>query len=220
MNASSINYDRLAGWYDRLASWVFGDLLLAAQREAVHTVERGSHVLWIGGGTGSVLPTVLRQEIVSLTYVEASNEMLKRARKQLQEIDSNLPVTMIHGTENDIPSPSYDTVLSFFFLDQFLQNEMDRIWTILDGHLRAGGQWIQVDFSDKKEESRWWHVPLIQFMYVFFQLTTGLQTRQLPDMEKGFREKGYVLKKSWSKGKGLIQVQAWQKPANDTFTFK
>lgn len=212
-SSSPINYDRLAAWYDRLASWVFGDLLLESQKQAVHMVEKGSHILWIGGGTGSVLPEVLQQEIGALTYVEASVEMLKRARQQLHELGSNTPIAMIHGTEDDIPSQSYDAIFSFFFLDQFPQVEMDRIWTVLQGHLREGGQWVQVDFSDKA--NRWWHVPLIQFMYLFFKITTGLQTHQLPDMEKGFRENGYRLKKSWSKGKGLIQVQVWEKYGPD-----
>ncbi|MEO0582877.1 MAG: class I SAM-dependent methyltransferase [Bacteroidota bacterium] len=218
MSSSSINYDRLAGWYDRLASWVFGDLLLDAQREAVHMVEKGGDVLWIGGGSGSILPDVIQQEIGALTYVEASAEMLKRASQQLRKIDSNTPVAMIHGTEDDIPLQPYHTILSFFFLDQFPQVEMDRIWTVLDGHLKNGGQWIQVDFSDSEEERSWWHVPLIQFMYLFFKVTTGLRAHKLPDMEKGFRENGYALKECWSKGHGLIQIQVWQKYSADEST--
>ncbi|MEL6133253.1 MAG: hypothetical protein AAFR59_07810, partial [Bacteroidota bacterium] len=75
-----ISYDWIARGYDQLAKWVYGDLLLAAQREAIAQLGEGAHVLWIGGGTGRVIPALLEQKIASLTFVDASQKMLDRAQ--------------------------------------------------------------------------------------------------------------------------------------------
>ncbi|MBC7448349.1 MAG: SAM-dependent methyltransferase, partial [Hymenobacteraceae bacterium] len=76
----------MAPFYDVLAGGVFGGALRRAQ---VWTISQGlpgeaRRILFIGGGTGAVLPAVLAHAPAAhVLYVEASVAMLARARVHL-----------------------------------------------------------------------------------------------------------------------------------------
>ena len=97
-------FDLIAPVYDRLAGFVFGRRLrqAAAWVVAAGLPPTARRILFIGGGTGRLLPAVLHTApTAQVLYVEASGEMLRLARQVL----AGLPpaeagrVTLRHGTE-------------------------------------------------------------------------------------------------------------------------
>lgn len=179
-----VGFDRVAWFYDALAALVFGSALRAAQRAALRGLPAGApHVLILGGGTGWVLIEVLRRvPAATVLYLEASPNMLARARARLQR---ELPqavgrVEFRHGTQAALqPTERFGAIITFFVLDCI---PLADLGTAL-AHLRAtqipGTPWLVADFRPARHGWRHW---LLRSMYTFFHLTTGLHAQQMPDL--------------------------------------
>ncbi|MBG8552152.1 class I SAM-dependent methyltransferase [Hymenobacter guriensis] len=175
-------FDRVAAFYDPLARLVFGRSLQRAQLRALEHLPLGApHVLIIGGGTGWVLPELLRRcPCAHVLYLEASGQMLRRAQSTLQRrCPTQLPqVEFRLGTEAALqPQEQFDAVLTFFFLDLFDLPRLRPLVARLHQARRAGAPWLLADFAPPRT---WWQRGMLRLMYWFFGLTTGISGRQLP----------------------------------------
>ncbi len=190
-----VNFDRVAPFYDALAGVVFGGALLRGQRWAIrHGLPATTrHALFIGGGTGRVLPDVLAQAPrARITYVEASAEMLRRAEARLARTASaadRARVTFRLGTDADLPpTPTFDAVLTFFFLDVFAPAALPGVIRRVQAALRPGAAWLVTDFGPPRTA---WQRGLLTVMYRFFGLTAGLQNQTLPDWPAALTAAGW-----------------------------
>ncbi len=190
------DYRWLAPFYDLLSQMVFGRKLDRAQTIFFDDIPEGSRILWIGGGTGRVLPQLLARKPSRVVYLEKSGEMLARAQRRVsgQEV-----IQWVEGTENDITGQRFDVVLSFFFFDQFGEREAYQLFQKLDGSLDPGGVWLWADF---REETTWYNRLLLSFMQYFFAWSTGLRNRKLPPVSVFFQKEGYQLvrENQWQSG--------------------
>ena len=206
------SFDRVAPYYDRLARWVFGDTLLAAQRYFLIQIPQGAQVLFLGGGTGLLLNDLLQlPQVQSITYVEASARMLAMAEKREAQLrkNSNIalpPVHFVHGTEHDIPSgPLYSVVITHFLLDMYGPTALGDMMLTIRSALAPEAQWLFADFEISQQPGkRWWHWLLVKSMFLFFRVTAGLTVRRLPDYEVGFDRIGFQVQAEKKFYGGLI----------------
>ena len=182
-------FDRVAWFYDALATLVFGAALRNTQRAALTGLPAGTpHVLILGGGTGWVLAEVLRRRpAATVLYLEASPRMLARARARLRP-EQLAQVVFRHGTQAALaPAEIFDAVLTFFVLDCIAAPDLPDALARLHAALRPGGFWLLADFRPARRGWRRW---LLAAMFWFFRLTTRLLARELPDLVAALTARG------------------------------
>lgn len=178
-----MNFDRVARYYDRLAFLVFGQSMINAQVIHFQKIKKSSRILIIGGGTGWILEH-LPAYCSFVTYVEPSNKMLEFARNR----DVNFPVEFIQAPLEKVELLSeFDVIITNFFFDLFDEVEGFEIAANLNNLMTEDGLWILTDFETS---GKWWQKSLIILMYLFFNKTTGLKTKELMDCGKILEDHG------------------------------
>jgi tRNA (cmo5U34)-methyltransferase len=177
-------FDRVAAFYDPLARLVFGLTLRQAQQKALEALPPGQpYVLIIGGGSGWVLPELLRQRPnARVLYVEASSLMLVKARETLWQHAAAhaAQVEFRLGTQAALrPHESFDAIVTFFFLDLFAPDQLRQVVECLAAVRRPRAPWLLADFRPAR---RLWQRVLLGSMYGFFHLTTGISAWRLPPL--------------------------------------
>lgn len=193
-------FDNIAWLYDSLARLVFGDRLMRAQTAFLHRIKPGSRVLILGGGTGAIVSELLvLQPDCHITFVDASQAMLKRARRRLRESSD---IEYIHGTENSIPDRHpFDVVITAFYLDMFTDDQLSAIIPHIGRNLTKPALWLVADFCSK--DTLWKRI-VLSAMYTFFRLTTGIAAKSLPDWNRTLIRNGWTKLESWTKD-GFIE---------------
>ncbi|WP_303310744.1 class I SAM-dependent methyltransferase [Hymenobacter sp. BT730] len=187
-------FDRVAAFYDPLARLVFGRSLLRAQRLALEGLPAGApRVLIIGGGSGWVLPEVLRRRPAAhILYIEASPAMLRRSQQTLQGLSptQQKQVEFRLGTEDSLlPTEAFDVIVTFFFLDLFPAARLRHIVSRLAAVRKPQAPWLLADFAPPRTA---WQKLLLASMYRFFGLTTGIQGRKLPPIREELARVGLL----------------------------
>ncbi len=205
----------MAPFYDGLAAAVFGGSLRRAQAWAVQDglPANARRVLFIGGGTGLVLPAVLaRAPNARVIYVEASAAMLARARAGLARAvpaATVARVTFLLGTEADVPPDAgFDAVLTFFFLDLFPSAELPAVIDQLSALVAPTATWLVADFAPPQ---RAWQRGLLTVMYRFFRLTTGLRNQRLADWPGALAAAGWEVGSERYLVGGAVRAGAWRR---------
>lgn len=182
------SYDAVAPFYDLLSRLVYGKKLLHAQQYFLKEIPDGSRVLFLGGGTGKVLPQLLQIPGISVDYVEPSAAMLHRAMKRLSG-QTKQSVQFIPSDHTQLPANvQYDAVLTFFVLDMFTELKAAEFTDIVNASLKPGALWLLADFFPPRNIL---YRALLKVMYLFFHFTTGIQTWQLPDYDKVLNRHGF-----------------------------
>jgi ubiquinone/menaquinone biosynthesis C-methylase UbiE len=209
---SENDFDSLAHLYDRLGFVVFGDTILQAQRALLSQVPAQATVLFIGGGSGRVLPQLLAQNPKEIWYVEKSAKMLALARQQVPADDR---IRWIHGDEAHpaVSSQQFDVILTFFLLDLFEESSLQALMRRLSQRLRPGGKWLVADFNPAANGvvSRL----LYRSMYGFFRLTSRVQASHLPNYPVYFDKIGLTLKDKKLFYRRIIQSLLYEKERTD-----
>ena len=181
-------FDRLSGCYDFLTKLVFGKAMRKAQIAFIEKIGDGKHWLILGGGTGWIL-----EEIFSLhpntriTYVEASQKMINKAKKRILKGD----VQYILGTIEQLPTnQSYDGVTTSFFWDMFSTSRALKMKALIDQQLKNKAIWLLTDF---KNSNIWWQRGLLKGMYCFFRATCHIEAFELPDFDQIFNRKKHTI---------------------------
>ena len=202
-----LDFSPVAGFYDALAGMAFGGALRRAQRAAlVAGLPPGPRprLLVLGGGAGWVLGEIWRQRPqAQVLYLELSAGMLARTRARLRRVPSppGAAVELRQGTEAALrPGEQFDAIITFFVLDCFAADVLPAALVRLEAARRPGAPWLVADFRPARQGWRRW---LLGAMYLFFRLTVGLRTRQLPPWPAELRKLGlyptheqYFFKKS------------------------
>lgn len=204
-------FDRLAFIYDFLVKLVFGRSLRKAQTHFLKELPQKGRLLILGGGTGWILAEIgKRRPELTVVYVEASEKMISLAQKKSQE----LKVNFVHGNEQMIPeSPSYDAVLTPFFLDLFGPVRLFASMSLIDQALSKDGKWLFVDFHVPKSNGlkRMYAKGLIYIMYRFFRILCGIDAQKLPDFDRAFEMANYQLKKEARFHLGMVISRVYEK---------
>jgi tRNA (cmo5U34)-methyltransferase len=183
-------YDRLAPVYDRLAVFFVGKQLQQAQLKWLSYLNDRKKLLILGGGTGWMLPAVFQiNPNLVIHYVDASAKMIAQAQANAQ---SPL-IQFIKGTEADIPDKDYDAVLTHFYLDLFLDDQLRNLIANLKMRLNNNALWLVTDFETHTVLQR----VKVGLMYLFFRMMTGLKTQTLPKWYNTLTNAGCIALKSY-----------------------
>jgi tRNA (cmo5U34)-methyltransferase len=167
-------FNRLAPFYALLTRIVFGKTLRHAQEHFLVSIHPGDHVLILGGGSGELLKSLLKQRPkVAIDYIDISEKMIQLAREKTQS-PSN--VNFIIGTEQNIPNREYTVVITNFYLDVFSDATMKTVIEKIKSELQPDAHWLVTDFVNEK----WWHQMMLGVMYLFFRITTHIEATRLP----------------------------------------
>ncbi len=109
---------------------------------------RNNRILDLGCGDGIVTHNLISvDETVSATLVDASEEMLKKAKERLNTFNN---INYIHATFQDIitdglPEPEYDFIVSSMAIHHLTQHEKRDLLSMIHSHLREGGFFLNID---------------------------------------------------------------------------
>ncbi|MEM6264421.1 MAG: class I SAM-dependent methyltransferase, partial [Bacteroidota bacterium] len=189
-----------------LATWIYGRKLAEAQCFFLSEIPAGSHVLVVGGGTGWVISEMKKQVTdLSITFVEASHQMLNKAKAH-----SNEQVEFVFQDGTWQPKPDqYDVVFTAFFLDVFPQPFAESQISMLDSSLKPGGLWIYTDFQLAIGGYRKWSAWLIRIMYTFFRTFNALSACKLPEIDHSFNQNDLRIMKSKDFLQGLLTTRIY-----------
>jgi ubiquinone/menaquinone biosynthesis C-methylase UbiE len=183
------NYDKIASIYDLLSRVIFGRHIEQAQVCMLEYIPSGSSILIVGGGTGWILEKISEQypHGLKIDYVEVSAKMI--ALSQKRDCKENRVNFITLPVENFMADKDYDIVITPFILDNFSADKMASIFTRLDGQLKVSGKWLYADFVYDKAKSPLWQKLLLKVMYFFFRITSGIETQELINLDRYFKER-------------------------------
>jgi len=206
------NYDSIARMYDITSRLVFGRKIVEAQLCLLGFIKAGDRILIVGGGTGWILERIAEKFPSGLTidYVESSGEMI--ALSQEKKVANNA-VNFIHLPVENFTSPVlYDVIFTPFVFDNFKPVKAEQIFTRLNAQLKAGGIWLYADFIHHEGKDPLWQQLLLKVMYVFFSLTTNIETNELVRMDDYFLGNTYQRLFEQRFYAGFMKADAYQKP--------
>ena len=206
--ASDSHFDRAASWYDRVAGLVFGSSIRSLERSLLDKLEGRQSLVWIGGGTGEILPEIIRHyPELSIEYIEISSEMSERAKRRLGREEDH-KVRFWHSFEAySQESSNDDTLLLSCVMDVFDEEELQ---VTLSKWTSDRPTILAVDFIiPGKGPGRLLANFLIPMMYRFFQITIGLPAHSLPDWRQALRQCGYERKREIRAWAGIMEASVW-----------
>lgn len=206
--ADNSSYNFIAPYYDRLVALCFGKTLTVAQTSLLHSPEAGSNILIVGGGTGLILETIssICPSGLKITYADASEKMVALARQR--DIGRNEVVFVVKPVQ-ELPTGSFDMVVTPFLMDNFTEPVMRQVMGHLDGMLNSGGLWLFTDFCNPARRSQQF---LLRSMYLFFKIVCNIGARKLPLTALQFARLGYLVEEEKVFLNGFVKTVRYKKP--------
>jgi ubiquinone/menaquinone biosynthesis C-methylase UbiE len=204
------DYNRIAGFYDKLSRVVYQRSIINAQVFLIQLINNNDKILLVGGGTGWVLEEIskLQKQNIHVVYIEKSSAMIKLAQKRKFE---NLTVEFIESAIEDYNTTAqFDVVFTAFLFDNFLKDKIDLVFLKLDRWLKQKGFWLYADFVNDTINKKTWQQLLLKTMYLFFKLTAKIETQELIDMRPYF-ERNYTMITQQFYYNKFIQAIAYRK---------
>jgi ubiquinone/menaquinone biosynthesis C-methylase UbiE len=184
------NYNNSAWFYDALSRLVYGRAIINAQVYLLKQVPANSRVLIVGGGTGWILEELarVRPSGLYITYVEIAPNMMVLSRKR--DTGSNEVIFINDAIENVEIDGKFDVVITPFLLDNFMEENLTKLFLSIDTLLIRDGLWLNASFQ---QCGKWWQWVLLYAMFLFFKLVCRIEAWKLPRIEACFAGNGYRL---------------------------
>jgi ubiquinone/menaquinone biosynthesis C-methylase UbiE len=214
-----MNCDFIARWYRWLEYCGFGGALERRRFAFLPDVADSTRdVLVLGEGDGRFLAkfvaprkppsnhreTTVRSPCLSVDYVDLSAAMLDLARRRA----GTDCVTYHHSDALTIslPAAHYDLVVTHFFLDCLSEDQAKSLVEKITRSARPNARWLISEFREPAA----WAYGIVQILYLFFRITTGLRTRRLIDHHPLLNRAGFVLVKEETERFGLLASELWR----------
>jgi ubiquinone/menaquinone biosynthesis C-methylase UbiE len=142
---AAVNFDRMAGWYDRLATWYSWGRIRQAKLSQIKYIQRGDKVIYCGVGTGEEAIAACKAG-AQVTCVDSSRKMLDQLAARLAA--DGLSAELICGDQfKHRKFGHYDVVVANFFLNCFRDEPMIRALMYLMGLARRNGLLMIADIA-------------------------------------------------------------------------
>lgn len=195
-----MNCDPIARWYRWIEYAGFGRALERRREALLEHVADARNVLALGDGDGRALAALLRVNRAAIVdTVDLSERMLKLARARAGS--ERVKYHRGDALEMPLPDAAYDLIVTHFFLDCFAEPELDRLVERVARTARADARWVVSDFR----RPGW----LVGMLYLFFRMTTGLQTRRLVDYRPMLQRQGFHLAREQRAWRGHLASELW-----------
>ncbi len=204
-------FDRLAPFYDLLATLGSFGRIHASQVALLPRVRIADRALVVGGGSGRFLAALLGgDQARSAVSIDASREMTRRTRARLSRLGLLERAELrTGGLESLRADERFDLVATHCFLDLFDEAALRGVVARLSAALVPGGAWLFSDFSAGPSAPR---RAIVAGLYGFFRLFGAVRVARLPDFAGAFREAGLVEVAERRFAFGLLRAALLLKP--------
>ncbi|MEQ9365302.1 MAG: class I SAM-dependent methyltransferase [Leptospirales bacterium] len=219
----SRGFDLVAPIYDLLAAVGSGNRIPRIRRALLPRLPPREKALVLGDGTGRFLCELMATgRIRRAVCIDASAGMIAKARARwiTRSEQLKLDPRSVSFQVAALPLPNglagpYDLVCTNFFLDLFIDAELESILLQIDTALAPGAFWYFSDFrypdAAKQPFANIASRLLVRILYTFFGSLSGLGARRLPDIHSAFHNSGYEpLFESYST-RGILECKIFQK---------
>ncbi len=216
------NFDPLAKIYCWMEYLSFGPMLERCRFRFLRECAGARHALILGDGDGRFTAQLLRvNPYIRIDAIDASAGMLaelrRRARQKIKDSDQRLRT--IHADLRSFAASRiaydldrYDLVVSHFFLDCLMQEEVEALVRQTIVNLTPNACWLISEFSIP--EHGWRRVPasaLIRSLYFAFDKMTHLHVRKIPDYAKALTTHGFHARTQARSMGGLLAAEIWDR---------
>jgi len=200
------NIARVYRWMEWLT---FGPALQRCRTAFIPHLRNRRQALILGDGDGRFTAHLLHTNSgIAVDAVDASSGMLfqlarrtasSRVRPQLADARTFQP-----------PRRDYDLIATHFFLDCLANDEVRDLASELRNYVRPNAVWIISEFAiPSNSYGRAIARPLISFLYLAFDILTGLKIRQLPNHRLALAQSGWRLAHEQKRLAGLLISEMW-----------
>jgi SAM-dependent methyltransferase len=205
------NFDRLAHVYRWMELFTFGPYLSRCRTAFLQECATRRRALVLGDGDGRFTAQLLRTNpTVEVDAVDASPAMLAALLHRVAQNRSRVHVHCADIRDFEPPHPPYDLIVTHFFLDCLLTEEVRSLANTLRTATDDGAIWIVSEFSIPQGRlGRWAGNALVSFLYRSFGLFTGLDVHALPDHAAALRDAGFRLKHLQARLHSLLISEIW-----------
>lgn len=189
------NFNTIAPIYDLLATLVFVGKINKSQKAFLHQINNGDRVLILGGGAGTILKLLNRQDVdLNITYLDISYKMTSRAKSVV--IKDGLKVDFMtadfFSTSFDL---KYDVVICNYFLDLFNSFEIERLAQKIKALMKLRSRLLVTDFEILEDSN--WQKYFYSVMLFFFRMVANVSVNKCPKhhellIKEGFKVVGEV----------------------------
>ena len=216
-----MNCDPLARWYRWLEYAGFGRALERRRLEFLPRLVHARKILVLGEGDGRFLAALLRiNRTAEVDYVDDSGEMLALARRraQIAEGTATGEISRVRFHRGDAAAwlgawtpGGYDAICTHFFLDCFAQDQLESLVRGIARHAAVPACWIVSEFRyPDTGPARFWGRVFIRMLYEFFQVSTGLRVRRLPEHGRAIEAAGFHRVRRVIAGLGILESELWE----------
>ncbi len=189
IKAAQFWYGVASPFYDKLRDLIYPSAQTLTFDLIEHLPPHNS-ALCVGGGTGEWLPIYNKQHPNSaLYYVDISSEMIKRAQSRIE-------VSSIHFIQHDAQNirlpQKVDLVILPFFLDHFIESEIESWISVFQTYGNKNLKIAIVDFKSNSAQS--FRTKLLVWLASWI---LQLKLKRLPHIDGTLSKNGYQV--DWSK---------------------
>ena len=200
-----MNCDRIAPHYWWIELLGMGRTLERRRRWFLPELGNARRALVLGDGDGRFLRELLRRNsVVRADYVDLSRRMLELARQKTG--DARVTYRLADARTLDLPRGEYDLIATHFFFDCFEPQELGALIARIAEAAQPGARWIVSEFRTQNIAARL----LVNALYLFFGITTGLKTRKLSDHRPIMRANGFRLVGASTSRGALVVSELWE----------
>ena len=207
------NFDGLARLYRWMELLTFGPLLARCRTAFLQDCATCKRALVLGDGDGRFTAQLLRANpVIEIDAVDASPAMLDALMRHAAPHRERVCVFCADIRAWRPANPPYDLVVTHFFLDCLLTEEVSSMAAALHEAVSGNALWIVSDFAVSKGWfGRLVGEPLVWFLYWAFGVLTGLSASELPDHAAALRQAGWFLSRRQARLGGLLISEIWQR---------
>ncbi|HEX7158116.1 MAG TPA: class I SAM-dependent methyltransferase, partial [Edaphobacter sp.] len=184
MTGHQANFDRIARPYRVLEYLTMGRSLEKTRLHYLPAVAHANNALVFGDGDGRFLAHLLAAAPqLRATAIDSSLKMLALLRERCEDVtpDAATRLRIIHTDALAFaPSETYDLVVTHFFLDCLLQQDLDALVARIVPSLAPNTLWLISDFRIPAGTLAVPATIFIRGLYLAFRALTGLRTATLP----------------------------------------
>ena len=146
----------------------------------------------------------VRTPCLAADYVDRSARMLELARRRAGT--DCVTYHLADALTFPLPAAHYDLIVTHFFLDCLSEDEAKPLIDKISASAKPNARWLISEFREPSA----WALAIVQILYLFFRITTGLRTRRLIDHHPLLTRAGFVLEKEETERFGLLASELWR----------
>ncbi len=205
------NFNRLAGAYFWMEKITFGNLLWKCRCVHLDLARSCQTALILGDGDGRFTARLLEiNPCIRIDAVDNSTAMLEALLRRAGPNRGRVRTHLADARSFIPPLPSYDLVVTHFFLDCLTTQEVCALATRLQRYLLPPSTWIISDFA--VPNSRLGSIialPLVTMLYLAFAFLTQTRVFRLPDHRSALASAGLAPRSTTLFLSGMLFSEVW-----------